>query len=172
MRDRKEYQRKWYQSHKEEEREKQKKYRISHADVIESHNKSSVRKQYMTKYQRKYIKLRRQTDVNFYLKDRLRARLSKALNRNQKTGSAVKDLGCSISELKKYLESRFQPGMTWDNRGKKWHIDHVIPLIKFNLQDHQQFLIANHYTNLQPLWATENIVKNDFSVEDFREGVF
>jgi hypothetical protein len=81
------------------------------------------------------------------------------LKRSQKTGSAVRDLGCTISELKKHLESKFQLGMTWGNRGKEWHIDHIIPLAQFNLQDRQQFLIACHYTNLQPLWAKDNIVK-------------
>lgn len=146
MKSRQEYFRKWYQAHKEQERERQKEYRISHPE-------------YQPKYQRQYIKRRRRTDVNFYLKDRLRSRLYYALKRSQKTGSAVRDLGCTISELKEHLESKFQPGMTWGNRGKEWHIDHVIPLAQFNLQDRQQFLIACHYTNLQPLWAKDNIVK-------------
>jgi hypothetical protein len=57
------------------------------------------------------------------------------------------------------MESKFQPGMTWDNRGKEWHIDHIIPLATFNLQDRRQFLVACHYTNLQPLWARDNMVK-------------
>ena len=184
MKDHREYHRKWYQAHKEEEREKQKEYRVSHADEIKAHEKSPAWRQQQKKYYEEwckkhgknynahYIKRRRQTDVNFYLKDRLRGRLSCALKRNQKTGSAVTDLGCTIPELKKYLESKFQPGMTWDNRGKKWHIDHVIPLTKFNLQDRQQFLMACHYTNLQPLWAKDNMVKRNFSVEDYRNGVF
>lgn len=163
MKDRREYRHAYYLSHKEHELRRQKEYRRENADKIKAHNQSPTRKQsqkkYQKRYQRQYIKRRRQTDVNFYLKDRLRSRLSKALNRNQKTGSAVKDLGCTISELKKHLESRFQPGMTWDNRGKKWHIDHIIPLVRFNLQDRQQLLIACHYTNLQPLWARDNMSK-------------
>jgi hypothetical protein len=76
-------------------------------------------------------------------------------------------------QLKQYLESKFQTGMTWKNWSKDgWHLDHIIPLVKFNLQDKQQFLIAYNYTNLQPLWAKDNLEKHDFSVEDFREGVF
>jgi Uri superfamily endonuclease len=85
----------------------------------------------------------------------LRTRLGKAITSNI---SAVKDLGCSIEELKSFLESKFTLGMTWDNYGK-WHIDHIKPLSKFNLSDTKELLMACHYTNLQPLWAKDNIVK-------------
>jgi hypothetical protein len=77
------------------------------------------------------------------------------LKTNAKAGSAVSDLGCSIPELKAYLEKMFQPGMTWENWGA-WHIDHIIPLASFDLTDREQFLKACHYTNLQPLWAPDN----------------
>ena len=85
-----------------------------------------------------------------------------ALKGNYKNGSAVKDLGCSIDELKTYLESKFQLGMTWDNWSKDgWHIDHIKPLSSFDLTDKKQLLEACHYTNLQPLWATDNLSKGD-----------
>lgn len=93
------------------------------------------------------------------MKHILRSRFRLALKNNQKTGSAVKDLGCSITELKQYLEAQFQSGMTWDNHGE-WHIDHIIPLASFNLMDKQQILKACHYTNLRPLWANENFKRN------------
>jgi len=88
------------------------------------------------------------------------------IKRNQKSGSAIRDLGCSIDELKFYIEGQFQQGMTWDNwgvigTGKKWNIDHKIPLAFFDLTDRKQFLVACHYTNLQPLWALENIRKSN-----------
>jgi hypothetical protein len=70
----------------------------------------------------------------------------------------VKLLGCSFKEAKEYLESKFKDGMNWDNFGK-WHIDHIRPLASFDLTDVNQQLIAGHYTNLQPLWASENISK-------------
>jgi len=90
----------------------------------------------------------------------LRLRLYHALNHNFKSGSAVRDLGCSISGLKLHLESKFQPDMTWDNYGE-WHIDHIKPLSKFDLTDRDQLLEACHYTNLQPLWAEENLKKGN-----------
>lgn len=90
----------------------------------------------------------------------MRSRLLQSINTNAKSGSAVTDLGCSIDELKKYLESKFQPGMTWENIGE-WHIDHVKPLSQFDLTIREQFLEACHYTNLQPLWAADNLKKSD-----------
>jgi len=90
----------------------------------------------------------------------LRARLAQAIKNFNKAGSAIRDLGCSIEFLKTYLESKFQPGMTWENHTKYgWHIDHIVPLITFDLTDREQFLKACHYTNLQPLWAKDNLKK-------------
>lgn len=103
---------------------------------------------------------RRKTDLNFKLRGLLRNRVGSAL----KSGSAVKDLGCSIEELKSYLESKFQPGMTWENHGK-WHIDHIKPLCKFDLTNREQFIQACHFSNLQPLWAVDNIRKGGKLVE-------
>jgi hypothetical protein len=103
---------------------------------------------------------RRQEDVQFRLATVLRARLHNALCGNFKSGSAVRDLGCSIAELKAHLESQFEPGMTWDNWAVDgWHIDHIIPLAAFDLTDREQFKQACHYTNLRPLWAAANISK-------------
>lgn len=110
-----------------------------------------------------YEKHKKSVDVNFKLRRLLRDRLRKALKNNYKNGSAVRDLGCSIEFFKTYIESKFRPGMSWDNHGK-WHIDHIIPLSHFNLKDRSDFLIACNYNNLQPLWATENLSKNNRKV--------
>lgn len=104
----------------------------------------------------------------------LRARLRMAFKSGQKTGSAVKDLGCSIEELKKRFESMFYPNpetgemMTWENYGKfGWNIDHIKPLASFDLTDRKQFLEACHYTNLQPMWWKENFKKHARISEEF-----
>lgn len=97
-------------------------------------------------------------DLNFKLSRLLRVRLNSALKENRKTGSSIRDLGCSIQELKVYLESKFQSGMTWENHGK-WHIDHIKPLASFDLTDKNQFLQAVNFSNLQPLWAEDNLRK-------------
>lgn len=88
----------------------------------------------------------------------LRNRTGQAIKSNQKSGSAVNDLGCTIQELKKFLENKFVKGMSWDNIGK-WHIDHIRPLKSFNLTIRKEYLKAVNFTNLQPLWAIDNLKK-------------
>ena len=103
------------------------------------------------------------SDIQYKLLVSARGRLWQAIKSNQKAGSAVRDLGCTITELKKYLEGQFKEGMTWENWAHDgWHIDHKIPLAFFDLTDREQFLKAVHYSNLQPLWAKENLQKNKY----------
>ena len=107
----------------------------------------------------------RKTDINYHLSEVLRSRLLSAIKRSNKlnynkVGSAVRDLGCSLEQLKTHLESRFSPGMTWDNHGE-WHIDHIRPLSKFDLTDRKQLKEACHYSNLQPLWRHDNLSKSN-----------
>jgi len=136
-------------ANKEKENARKKKWRAENLDKVLKQN-------------RKRKKERRKEDIQYKLCDALRHRLYIAINNNQKKGSAVKDLGCTIPELKVYLESKFQPGMTWDNWTiDGWHIDHIKPLSNFDLTDRKQFLEACHYTNLQPLWAKDNLIKRD-----------
>ena len=87
----------------------------------------------------------------------MRSRLAGAIRTKAKAGSAVKDLGCSIEELKKHLEDQFTEGMTWDNWSPNgWHIDHIKGLASFDLTDSEEFKAAANYKNLQPLWAKDN----------------
>lgn len=109
-----------------------------------------------------YKNMKWKTDVNFKLQSSLRHRLWDALKHNFKSGSAVQDLGCTIPELKIYLENQFELGMTWQNWSPfGWHIDHKQALTNFDLTDREQFLKACHYTNLQPMWWLENIRKSN-----------
>jgi hypothetical protein len=111
-------------------------------------------------YMNAYNKKRKLQDPNYRLILNLRKRLNIALKNNSKQGSAVKDLGCTIPEFKIHLESKFQPGMTWENYGRTgWHIDHIKPLASFDLNNRENLIQACHYTNLQPLWAEDNISK-------------
>jgi hypothetical protein len=107
---------------------------------------------------RNKLELCRKQSPQYRLACNLRSRLNTALGRKTKLGSAVRDLGCSIAFLKQHLEFQFHKGMTWENYGQ-WHIDHKRPLASFDLTNCEQFLEACHYTNLQPLWAVENLSK-------------
>jgi len=104
--------------------------------------------------------VRYHNDLNFRLRKLLRSRLLQSVKTDQKSGSAVSDLGCSIEDFKKHLESKFTIGMSWDNIGE-WHLDHILPLASFDLTDRSQFLNACHYTNIQPLWREDNLRKSD-----------
>lgn len=73
----------------------------------------------------------------------------------------VELLGCTEAQLKSYLESRFKPGMTWENwTSDGWHIDHIRPLASFDLRVREQRLAAFHYANLAPEWSANNHSKN------------
>lgn len=94
------------------------------------------------------------------LSEKLRSVVRSALKRRSapKKGSPVLLLGCTPEHAAAYLETKFLPGMTWDNHGE-WHIDHIRPLSSFDLGDPQQLAAACQYTNLQPLWAEDNLAK-------------
>ena len=105
-----------------------------------------------------YTMNRYNNDINFQLRVRLRNRLRTALKLNFKSGNTVELLGCSLEEFKQHLESKFEPGMTWQESGK-WHIDHIRPVTAFDLSDPAQQRDCCHYTNLQPMWVIDNIKK-------------
>lgn len=123
-------------------------------------NHKKERTEYKTK---KY-----QENIDFRLQENLRSRTRSLLKINKKQVSAIKDLGCTIKDLKERLELMFYPHpetgevMSWENYGIfGWHVDHIKPLSKFKLQDKKQQLEAIHYTNLQPMWAFENLSKGN-----------
>ena len=121
-----------------------------------------LHKKEIAEYDKLWRTHKRLIDLEFKLLCNLRSRLNTALKKNYKTGSAVADLGCSIRELKAYLESKFQAGMSWDNWSPTgWHIDHIIPLSSGNLEDREFLLKVCRYTNLQPLWAEDNCRKGN-----------
>ncbi len=107
---------------------------------------------------RKHRAERTKTDPKFKLKRKLRNRLYYALKKKswKKNTHFSEYIGCSLDELKSHLEKQFIEGMNWDNHGE-WHIDHIIPLD--SAQSDEELYKLCHYTNLQPLWAIDNIKK-------------
>ena len=162
---RKEYEQKRYQQNKEKFKKQFAEYHQKNREkILERHKKyRQENKDKIREVNKKYQNRKEKEDINYLLARRLRSRLKMAIKKEVKTGSAVIDLGCSIQELKEYLEKQFKPGMTWENWGTHgWHLDHIVPLCSFDLTDRQQFLEAVNYKNLQPLWAKENIVKGGY----------
>lgn len=128
---------------------REKERRIAHARAYYQAHKSRIAAR---------ERIKRRTNPQVRLSVNLRTRINRAIANNQKAGSAVRDLGCSVADLRKHLETLFAPGMSWENYGR-WHIDHIIPLCHFDLTQKDQFLKACHYSNLQPLWAEANYRK-------------
>lgn len=142
----------WYGKHRDEVNQKAKDRR------------ASDRAWATTQYRRtsKRTKERYKTDPAFSLGIRLRRRLYMAIKGGQKSGSAVRDLGCSLEEFLIHIERQFAPRMSWNNWGKgkgKWHLDHIRPLSSFDLTDQEQFRMAVHFTNYRPLWSGDNLAK-------------
>ncbi len=103
-------------------------------------------------------------DINFKLGISLRNRINKIVSGKLKPETVINALGCTLEEFKTYLESQFSNGMTWKNHSTKgWHIDHIKPLVMFDLTNAEQFKVACHYTNLRPLWATENLSRPKYT---------
>lgn len=150
----------YYKTNKDKIRSRQKIYNQVNKNKLQEYFKKYFQENKLKVYN--YINDRLKIDPQYKLSLSLRRRLRCALKGNYRSGSAIKDLGCSIDELKVYLESKFLPGMSWDNwTYDGWHIDHIKPLASFDLTDRNQLLQACHYTNLQPLWAKDNIAKSD-----------
>lgn len=113
-------------------------------------------KEHVNEYRRK--RLRENADVR--LAANLRTGISQALNKNQKGGKLLDLVGCSITELKRHLEKSFGAGMTWENYGE-WHVDHIRPCSSFNLAEPEQQMVCFNFSNLQALWAIDNLRKGD-----------
>jgi len=129
--------------------ESYKKYKKAYDKIYRANNR---------KHKNKYLRDRRKNDPNFKLVYYLRTGVKDALKGRRKSKPTLKLLGCTIEELWKHFESNFQPGMTRENHGR-WHIDHIRPCASFNLSDPEQQQKCFHYTNLQPLWAIDNMKK-------------
>lgn len=113
---------------------------------------------------RKYVRKRYVDNPLYKLRCLLSSRVVKTLSRNgsYKNNKTIELLGGSLVQVKAYIESLFKPGMTWSNHGlHSWHLDHIKPCASFDLTDPEQRRACFHYTNLQPLWAEENLTKSD-----------
>ena len=125
------------------------------------YNKKYKKSDKWKKYNRNYKYNRTHKDINFHILLNIRSRLYFSIKNKKKENTTLELLGCSIKFLKKYLESNFQSGMSWDNYGKNgWEIDHIKPCASFDLSKTEEQRKCFHYTNLQPLWAEDNKKKH------------
>lgn len=126
-------------------------YRIRER-VYRSRNRESIRAGKRKRYH---------TVPNTKLAVSIRNRLARLLRGVRKHKHTLELLGCSVEEALEHIASLFKPGMSWQNWSYRgWHLDHVKPLICFDLTDPKQLEEACHFTNLQPLWMKDNLSKS------------
>jgi len=166
-----EYHLKYRIKNREKLRERSRIYYIKNKEKILALRKQDVidnPEKYIAKSAKYYQK--RKKEIHEYRKDRyknnIQYKLSLILRRKlhltvtKKYSSAVDYVGCSLKQLEIYLESLFKEGMSWENHGLHgWHIDHIIPCSSFDLTKLEEQKKCFHYTNLQPLWAKDNLNK-------------
>jgi len=112
-------------------------------------------------YNKDWQKNKRENDMLFRLCGNLRSRLCNIVK--NKTTKTLDSVGLSINEFKQFIENKFTDDMTWENYGE-WHIDHITPLSSGN--SIEEILLLNYYTNLQPLWAKDNLKKSNKLIKE------
>ncbi len=145
------------ESNKERLAVKQKETRSSKPEVIAARNRTWNENN--RDHRAEYVRRKRREDLQYAIGGTLRVRVADALRAASagKTRSTLELIGCSVEDLMSHLESKFVPGMTWENRGLYgWHIDHIQPCASFDLTDINQQKQCFHFSNLQPLWAEDN----------------
>ena len=111
------------------------------------------------------IKDRRLVDENFRLTEVIRSKVHKLLR--GMTTSYKELLGMDLDGFRDWLSFQFETGMTWDNYGREWQIDHVLPMSRFDLSDPTNRMICFGWTNLQPLWTADNRLKSNRIVQHY-----
>jgi hypothetical protein len=142
-----------YSEYRKNNKEKMKLSRIEY----KKNNKEKI-----TNYRRYYSDKRRKESDIVRLSENVRRRINHFFNYKniKKNNNTFAILGCSLEKLIEHLQSKFKEGMTWENHGLSgWHIDHIIPLSSAKTEEEVYKLC--HYTNLQPLWAKENLSKGN-----------
>jgi hypothetical protein len=155
----KEYSKEYYKKNKERD----KKYREENKELKKKYDKKyrKENKESILKYQSKWRKEKLKTEPIYKFKYVTRNLLIKSFKRARngrykKSKKTEEILGCDMAFFMSYIKSKFQKGMTFENHGE-WHIDHIIPISSANTEE--EIIALNHYTNLQPLWAYENLTK-------------
>lgn len=131
-------------------------------DFKKDKNKSSGRSYLCRKCNTVKNKEKYRLDPQTKIAEKLRAQMRRLITNRHivKNSNVAKYFGCSIGEFLRYIESKFQEGMNWENRGYDgWHLDHVVPCSHFDLTKEEEIKKCFHYTNIQPLWKDQNLTK-------------
>lgn len=155
------YNKQYYSNNNEKLKDYKKNYITNNPDFLVKITEN--RKNNNPTYFKDYVKKRRINDYIFKLKTNI-GNLIRISLKHRKNNKTIDILGLNTNEFKLYLESKFEPWMTWENYGnpkdgilelnKTWDIDHIIPLSSAKTEE--EIIKLNHYTNLQPLCSYTN----------------
>ena len=148
----------YYQANKEYFKELNKEHYQANKEYKKEYRQTN--KERIKENKKEYQRNRRKTDPLYKMCGNLRSRTSTAFKNKgySKNTKTQKMLGVEWEIAKQHIERQFTKGMNWDNQGQ-WHIDHKIPLASAN--NEEELIKLCHYTNLQPLWAKDNLSKKD-----------
>lgn len=153
------YQRAFYHKHKYDS--KYSEYRLKYEKTGKA-KKARQRYKRSDKFKENYKK--NMKDPKFKIAKNLRSRLRHSIKYHlipKKKINTLDLLGCDLDSFKRFIERKFKKGMSWENWGpKSWHIDHIKPVAKFDLIKISDQKKCFHYSNLQPLWAKDNLKKS------------
>lgn len=166
-----EYHRKYRAANADKIKEIKLRYRLKNEAKIKEYrlNNRDYQKEYQTENKERINQWRtnkRNSDPLYKLKYNISCAIRSSFRNKKyiKKSKTEKILGCSFEEFKRHIEKKFDSKMNWENQGSYWHLDHIKPISLAKNESEVKKL--NHYTNFQPLEATENIVKrNKFPFE-------
>jgi hypothetical protein len=128
--------------------------------LTKTYKKRKENPEWRNEVNRKYLSKKRKRNPLVKVRENLCRRINGMIHKGSKSKKTEEILGCSWDQLKKHLEDKFNSNMNWDNYGKYgWHIDHIKPISLANTE--QEVYELSHYTNLQPLWWSDNIKKSN-----------
>lgn len=102
---------------------------------------------------------RKKNNIQWRLAHRFRNYTKASLCKVRFGNSVIPLLGCSVSFFRQWLEARFLPGMTWENYGSEWHVDHIVPIAEFDLTKKKDARQCFNFSNMRPLWKADNLAK-------------
>lgn len=150
----------WYENNKEHHLQRSKQWRMDNHDkwVAGKRRWLEANKEKMMTYINDYIKNKYQNDLQYRIKSICAARIRSLI---KKTAGTLVLIGCQIAFFHDWIEYQFDESMNWDNIGKHWHFDHVVPCSSFDLTDEESLRKCFHWTNIRPLEARANLQKHD-----------
>ena len=166
-----EYKKEWNLKNKAHIQQYEKEYRLKNkeqlqdnyfknAEYIKEQHKEYRRRPETKELKRNYLKNKYKTDINFRLVNLCRNRIWRALKGEIKSASTMELIGCTPNELRRHIESLFEPWMTWENQGLGgWDIEHKKAMSNFDFRYPAQQRACCNWSNLQPMEHIQNIKK-------------